>query len=244
MKPTFTKSLFWMSLAFAVASCALILLFSGCQNPKPLSSFERHFLNEETNYVPVLHVVTNVVPVYQTNMVTVLQTNQVGQTVLHTNEVVETVWHTNVVINTTTNEEYKVTPNGTATAITQVGGTVGNLFGAGGLVSTALAGVFGIWASIRSSRRYDTAAVLAQNVQQLRAFVQALPNGATYDTALTNFMQTHQADAGVLNQVLTLIQSEVKNSDAQFAAQSVIATINALSQTPPIATPPAAAVKV
>lgn len=229
-----------MKLAGLLVLSSLLLL-AGCQNPKPLTSLERKFFNEETNYVPVIHVVTNVVPLYTTNFVTVTQTNQIGQVVTHTNEVLNTVWQTNVATTYTTNEQYRVTPNGTATAITQVGGTVGNLFGAGGLVTTALAGLFGVWASIRSSRRYDTGAVLAQNVQQMRAFVQALPNGAAYDRALTNFMQAHQADAGVLNQVLTLIQNEVSNSDAQFAAQSVIATINSLSQTPPppiSATPP------
>jgi hypothetical protein len=220
---------------FSPLALLAVLLFSGCQTPP--TNFEKRFMNVETNYVPQVHWQTNTVPVYTTNLVTVLQTNIVAggppQVVTLTNEQRIVTFQTNVALVTVTNEQYRLTPNDTAKQIETIGGTVGNLFGVGGVVSTALAGIFGAWASFRSSRRYQTAATIAQNVQDIRSFIQKLPNGAAYDAALTKWIAAHQAEAGVTDQVLQLLQNEVSNQDAQYAAEQIRNTIAALQGSNP-----------
>lgn len=218
----------------AITGLLALLFFAGCQSPP--TNFEKRFLNVETNYVPQIKWQTNTVPIYTTNTVTVLQTNNVPggppQVVTLTNEQRIVTWFTNVAVVTVTNEYYKATPNDAAKAVENIGGTVGGLFGVGGLVSTAIAGIFGAWASFRSSRRYQTAATIAQNVQDIRAFIQKLPNGAAYDAALTKWIADHQAQAGVTDQVLALLEKEVNNQDAQFAADQIRNMIAALQGTP------------
>lgn len=226
-----------IKLSALLISVLGLLFFAGCQTPP--TKVEKRFFDVETNYVPALHWQTNTVPVYTTNLVTVLQTNIVAggppQVVTLTNEVRNVTWQTNVAQVTVTNEQYRLTPNDTAKQIETIGGTVGNLFGVGGIVSTALAGIFGAWASFRSSRRYQTAATIAQNVQDIRSFIQKLPNGAAYDAALTKWIAAHQAEAGVTDQVLQLLQNEVSNQDAQYAAEQIRNTLAALQGGTPLA---------
>ena len=208
MKSTFTKTLYWTSCALTAIALACVIVGCATSAAHPPTALDRAFMNVETNYVPVVHVVTNVVSV--------------------TNESHQVAWQTNFATVTVTNEEYRLTPNATAQTVQAIGGATGGLFGVGGIASTALAGLFSIWASMRSSKRYQTAAVVAQNVQTLRAFIQGLPNGAAYDAALTKWMASHQAEAGVTDQVLGLLENEVNNDTAQFAAQKVRDIIAAL----------------
>jgi hypothetical protein len=197
-----------MKLTFT-AILALLLL-SACQTPP--TKAEKRLFDVQTNLVTQVVFQTNTVPVF-------------------TNEQRIVTFQTNVVQLTVTNEQYRLTPNDTAKSIEQIGGTVGNLFGVGGIVSTALAGIFGIWARSRSSRNYQTSATLAQNVEDIRAFIKSLPDGMAYDTALTKWMADHQAEAGVTDQVLALLRDEVSNKDAQYAADQVRGTLAALRGT-------------
>ena len=91
-----------------------------------------------------------------------------------------------------------------------------------------------VWGWARSSKNYSTAANTAQVVETLREFIKQLPNGTKYDSTLTQFMTQHQAEAGVVNQVLTILQNEVSNPDAKQAAVELVTTINALASTPAI----------
>lgn len=111
----------------------------------------------------------------------------------------------------------------------------------GGLAGTALGALATLWAWIRSSKAGATNVTLAQSIETMREFLQALPNGAVYDSALTTWLQKHQNDTGTVTQVLSLLQNDVSNPDAKAAAQQVIAAINALN---PSALPPGTAVKV
>lgn len=166
----------------------------------PPTKIERRLFTIETNYVPIYTSVTNI-SATETNVVTV----------------------TNVV------EDVVYRPGPTAEAIKETGGAVGNLFGAGGLVSTALAGIFSAWAWVRSSKRQAMAINLAQTIETVRSFIRQLPSGETYDTALIQWMQAHQADAGVLQQVMTLLAREVSNPDARVAAEQIREAITALN---------------
>jgi hypothetical protein len=73
----------------------------------------------------------------------------------------------------------------------------------------------------------------------MREFVKQLPNGAVYDSALTQWLQQHQADTGTLTTVMNLLENTVSNPDATVAAQQIRAAIAALN---PSALPPAAKV--
>lgn len=191
----------------AIAIGTIIILLAGCAT-KPPTQFEQRMFNIETNIIPVLVVRTNVVIV----------TNLVGVT----------EFQTNIVTTVKTNESYVYKPGAGAQEIAQTGGAIGNFFGAGGVVSTGIMGLFSIWGYLRSKKNYVTAANLAQTVETVREFVKALPNGAAYDTALVQFMQTHQAESGVLNQVLALLQREVSNPDAKIAADHILKLLNSL----------------
>ena len=113
--------------------------------------------------------------------------------------------------------------------------------GYGGLAGTALGALAAVWGWVRSSKNGTTAVTLAQSVEAMREFVKALPNGATYDSALTTWLQSHQNDTGTVNQVLSLLENDVSNPDAKAAAQQVIAAINSLN---PSALPPGTSVKL
>jgi len=212
-----------------------IAALCGCSmTGKPPSGLSSTFMDVKTNYVPVLVVQTNVVPVttYQTNAVTVTVTNQQNIVEFHTNAVVVPVvaYETNRVLATNLLEAYTYTPNKTAQDVQQVGGLVGSLFGVGGLVSTGLALLFGAWARSRSSRLYDTSTSLAQTIETMRQFIQQLPNGTQYDTALVTWMQQHQAQTGVLAQVLQILKDDVDNPAAKLAAEQMMVALQRMSQ--------------
>jgi len=123
--------------------------------------------------------------------------------------------------------QYSATGQG-AQDIKGVAGTIGTLFGAGGVATTAVSGLLALWGYLRSSKNYATAANTAQLVETLRQFIKSLPNGTAYDSALTQFMTQHQNEAGVLAQVTQILASEVSNPDAKVAADSVITTLRQL----------------
>lgn len=222
--------------AFIVLTACLILV--GCAS-KPPSAFEQAHFNIVTN-PPVIAVVTNIVPVtlYKTNEVVQTVTNVLGVTEFKTNVVPISyqVLQTNVALVTNTPETYRLTPKPEAIQPYQdTAGAVGNLFGVGGIASTAVGIFFSLWGFLRSKKNYQTAADLAQIIQTVRNFVLQLPNGAAYDSALVAFMRQHQAEAGTINQVLSLITKEVSNPDAKEAADHIRAVITALN---PSALPP------
>jgi len=228
----------WLLLAAALTfGCGLVaMIFTSCAS-RPPTAFERRWFDVVTN-PPVVVVVTNTIPVtlYRTNQVELTVTNVQGVVEIQTNHIVIPIvsYQTNLVSITNEAESYVLTPGAGAAEIGQVGGAIGNLFGVGGIVTTALGGLFSLWGYIRSKKNYATAGNLAQTIETLRQFVRTLPNGGIYDNALVQWMQQHQAEAGVLNQVISLLEREVSNPDARIAAEHVAAAIRALQNpTPP-----------
>lgn len=215
-------------LFLSVSIVSLSLVIAGCaamgSNPTPPNKVESVLFNTTTNYVPV------VIPAYVTNQVTVTsyQTNVQGVAV--------TQYLTNIVPVTvpasiTNVPSYTETPKQSVTAGVQgAGGVLNVLFpGIGSIASNAVLALLGFYGYLRSSKLGNTAAVLAQNVQLARNILQSVPNGAALDNAFVTFIQNHQADEGVIQQVMATIAAEVNNSDAKVAAQQIAATVQALT---------------
>jgi hypothetical protein len=161
---------------------------------------ERWLFNIQTNYVPV------------TNMVVAV--NPDGSKV------------TNAIVSVA--PVYIPTKGQGETTVTEIGTEVGNVFGVGGLVTTAMGVLFGAWRWIRGNKAAQTADALAQNIEMIREFVKQLPNGTTYDNVLTSWLTQHQAEAGVLQQVIGILKTQVSNPEAKAAADQVTATIEGL----------------
>lgn len=208
----------------------------GCVSHPP-TALEQKYFNITTN-PPVISVTTNFIPV------TLYKTNEVVQTVTNLQNVVE--FRTNYVpvavatnvearlaVVTNQPETYNFAPGPGQQNIKDIGGLIGSFFGAGGIATTAIGALFSIWGLVRSKKNYGTAAQLAQTIETLRTFVQQLPNGPAYDTALVQWMQQHQAETGTINQIIGLLANEVSNPDAQVAAEHIRAAIAALGVTLP-----------
>lgn len=197
------------------------LLAEGCAafgpNPSPPTKFEQTIYDVKTNVVQQVVIRTNFVT--QIVPVAVFQTNSVG--VLLTNYVTVSQVVPQYVTITNTTETYLLTPKASTVADTQVAGSVSNLMvpGSGGLVAGILAGLFTMWGKLRSSKQ--TGSALAQNIETMREFLKTLPNGSKYDLVLTTFMQAHQAEAGVLNQVLDILNNTVSNAQAQGSVKEI-----------------------
>lgn len=215
---------------------AIAIILAACATRAP-SAFEVAHFNIVTN-PPVISITTNVIPVtlYKTNEVVQTVTNVQGVTEYRTNVVPVAVpgFQTNVAVVTNEPQSYHFTPKPEAIQpYKDAAGAAGNLFGVGGLASTAVGIFFSVWGFLRSRKNYSTAADLAQIIETMRSFVQQLPNGAAYDTALVSFMQAHQAESGVINQVIQLLTKEVSNPDAQVAADHIRQGLIALGVTLP-----------
>lgn len=225
------KTNFFYHLKRGVLGCAAsvaltVLLITGCgmlgANPKPPTKVEGYIFNTVTSTVPVI------VPSYITNQVVVTQTNVQGVTVFQTNVVPVTVPATT---NLAPAYADSLKP-GVAQGIGAASAVANTIFpGAGTVISIVGNGVLGLLTLLaygRSTKNANTAGVLAQNVQVARQLLQSLPNGAALDQQFTSFIQNHQADEGVLQQVIALVASKVSNSNAQTAAQQITLGLQAL----------------
>lgn len=219
MKAFLKKYRSWIYLALISAAIAVaVFLLSGCAT-KPPTAFEARLYDITTNRVPSIST--------QTNIVTL--TNVVGVP----------VFQTNVVLATNYSEAYVYKPGAGAQAAKETGTAIGDLFGVGGLVGTALGGLFSLYGYLRSKKSYATATSLVQGIETIREFVKQLPNGPTIDAQLTNWLTVHQAEQGVLDQVVALLQKETSNPNARVAAEHIRAVLASLNppvvagQTPP-----------
>lgn len=214
-----------------------LLLLAGCgifgSNPSAPSRVEQAIFTTVTN------TITQVVPVYQTNVIT--KTQIIPITVTNIENQVFTTSYTNVTqmtnvtsaLQTNTSLAYTLTPSDTTKATIQAAGTGINALapGVGTIASTAVTLLVGLWGYLRSTKLKDTSVALSQETETVGEFIKALPNGATYWKAVTDFLAAHQADANVAKTVTGLLANDVSNPDAKVAAQQVINAINALQGT-------------
>lgn len=210
-----------MKTPFVLASLGIVIFLAGCKlfgsNPAPPSAIEQKLFTTVTNVVPVTVVTTNTVT--QTNVVEL--TNITGAVVLQTNFVTLPL----IVTNTYFSTNQVMTPNDNSKAIAQTAGSLSNIAapGVGGIVTGAIGMLLSLWGGLRSSK--NTSIGLAQEVETVREFIKTLPNGTNYDNAITSFLQAHQVEAGVAQQVLKLLSNNVSNPEAVAAAKTISDTI-------------------
>lgn len=207
---------------------AVALVVTGCKmfgaNPAPPTKAEQKFFDITTNEVPKVVTQTNLVT--QTNIITL--TNQVGIPILQTNLITTT----NVVQATNVMESYQYTPKSAVVAtISGVGSaTAPFTAGWGTIITSALVGLYGLWAHLRSTKQTATSSALTQEIEAIRSFILTLPQGTKIDSAVTQFMQQHQVEAGVASQVLNLIKGYSSDSTVTGVASQLQDAINTLTK--------------
>jgi hypothetical protein len=212
----------------------------GSLTSSPPLPVEAKLFNIQTNLTPQVQMQTNVVTVRETNVVTVI--NPLTQVQYQTNQVTVQTVATNIV--TVTNEvpSYVFTPKAAVTNDAAIIGTVANGFlpGFGGLITTGITGLLGLWATLRTkSQGNQVAANLAQAIETARSVIKSLPNGATVGSQFDDFLVQHQTDANLLNEIAPLVDKYVNPDAAQGAATKIIQLVTTpLNAAPPVAAAP------
>lgn len=206
-------------LAIAIAGCAWF-----GKDPKPPTVFEQTIYDIATNLVPkvAFQTQTVLVPIE----VLVYKTNEVGVIVQHTNVVTIPTYELVTVTNQV--EAYTLTPKQSSKDDAAALGGISNMVvpGSGGLITGIGLALLAAWGRIRSSK--NTGAVLAQNIEGIREFVKSLPDGAKYDSAIVDFLQSHQLEQDVALQVIELLKRRVSNKEALNAAEEIKNGVEAL----------------
>lgn len=219
-----------VATAYAAIVVATMLFISGCslfgKAPSAPTAIERALYTLQTNYIAVVVPLTNTVT--QTNLVIVMATNVTGVVELH--QVTNVTQQVNVVTVTNVVPAVTLTTSPQTVATVQGVGTAINTFvpGVGGMVSTGLLALLSLWGYLRGNKQGNTANALAQEIETVRTFIKSLPNGTQMDTSITTFLQQHQLEAGVVQNVMDILQKQVSSPDAQVAAKEISATVAAL----------------
>ena len=247
-KATTVRRGFSLLLGLA-GTLALPWLFQGCASTRPPTGAENYFFTIQTNLTPRVMLQTNVVTVVQTNVVieTFTLTNQVGVPVLIyiTNLVPVAAYSTNVVTVTNLVAGYTLTPGANADVVAGITGALANLGlpGVGSLVTMGVLGLIAAWAGYRN-RQYagqntaleQASGVMAQNIATFMAVLRQTPQGQQLAPLLQNYLNTHQAEAGVLQAVAGLA-SQVDPLQAAGAAQQILLALGQLQGTGASAAP-------
>lgn len=219
--------------SFTLFTATIAILFSGCAGTP--TKFEQKIFDIQTNYVPVLVLKTNTVWQTNTEVKTITVTNTQGVIVPMTVTNTVTIPQYSLVTVTQQIPQYEYKPSAMAMSAQATAGTIGNLAapGVGGSIAT---GMFGLilagWSWLRSSRATKTAINSSQVIETMRELLKTMPNGKQYDAVLTQWMQQHQADAGVLSNVLDILENNVSNNDAKNVVQQLQSALTEL-QLPP-----------
>jgi hypothetical protein len=229
---------------------ALILL-SGCASTTP-TAFEQKVYAIETNYLPRVVIVTNVVE--KTNWATVVVTNkvdvvnQVPVMIPVTNLVLHYEYETNVVRETNLVPIYYYAgPSTNAVLATGIAQTIAAPFGWAGIVGTVLGGLLSAFAGYRNAQNKAlaadananaiqsaaTSAALAQIIETGRQFLQLTPQGAQLDTQWKNWMIQHQLETNTIQDVLKLLGGAVDYDSAKIVAAKLAEMIEERKPTTP-----------
>jgi hypothetical protein len=108
-------------------------------------------------------------------------------------------------------------------------GTITNaiLPGAGGLATEAVLGALALVGWFYSAKNKSTAGSLTQVIEVAREVLKKQTNGAQLDAAFVSWIQKHQTDAGVIQNVATLIANNVDSPAAQGVATQLQSLITA-----------------
>jgi hypothetical protein len=206
-------------LAIGIGLAALV--YAGCSSAP--TAFEKKFYNIDTLTNAVVVSTTN--NIFKTNVVTkdVFTTNVVNDithiTITPTRDVV-VLQDAIITYQTNLQVQYTYTANTNASTVSQVGGAIAAPFGLGGLVSTALTGLFGIWAAIRSRKKGQVAAGLTQGIEVFSEVLKTTPQGQELDTKAKTWLQNHQVQTSTDMEVLELLKL-VDNQEARDVAAKI-----------------------
>ena len=220
------KKLLWAG-ATATALCAALAATLVACSTAP-TALERKFFDIETNLVADVATATNVVPRYNTNISVMLVTNRTADgealVVPMTNATVEVTFVTNYTVASNVVESYMYVPNTNAAHLQGAVGRTAGLFGPlGELVGVLIGAGFGLWGYLRSSKAAKVAGVLAQVIETGRMVLQATPQGQALDEQWKRWMIQHQAEQGVIQDVVRLLGNVVDEPSAKEAADSLLA---------------------
>ncbi len=232
---------------------AALLLPIGCATgaDRAPTRLEQRLFNIETNWYPVVHVVTNTVTVTNT-VETVREVERVvaapaptGGGIIYTTNVynlTNTETHfatvTNVVTQTNDEPSYKYNTGATAKVITEAGGAVAAPWGVGGIVTTVLGGIFGVWGTMRSSKANKASETMGQIIETGRELMTTTPQGAILEERWKNWMIQHQAEAGVIQHIAKIVAENVDNEEARYVADRLAsAPLVPPASPPPIVVP-------
>lgn len=207
-KLKFGLSLILTASALALAGCANLGL-------KPPTKLESKLFDVQTNVVQNVTWSTNLVTV--TNTVTL--TNAAG--VVSSAPVITA---TPVVLQTTNFQtNYAFTPGQTAATASGVAGAAGGLFGWGGLASTAVAGLFSLYAGIRSKQSNQVAGALTQGIEVAKSVMAQVPGGGQkLVDSFTARLAKNQQTLGIAGDVAGLIDKYVDPETADAHATKVV----------------------
>ena len=133
------------------------------------------------------------------------------------------VFETNVTLVTNYEPAYTYTPNERARSLSAVAGSAAGLLGpVGELVALLCAGAFGVWAQLRTSKATKVSAVLAQVIETGRAVLRMSPQGQKVDEKWKAWMITHQAQQGVVEDVVKLLATVVDDKTAYETAAKLL----------------------
>jgi hypothetical protein len=187
--------------------CAVLL--TGCASTP--TRLEQKLFDVRTNQIPSVVLVTNIVPVYaQAGIDGRAQASPVS-------------WRTNITVTTNLVEAYTYTPKLSADQLASATSLLGPW---GQLLGVILGGVIGAYGLIRSSRATKTAGVLAQVIETGRQVLQATPQGQALDAQWKTWMIQHQAEQGVMSDVVKLLNQAVDEPSAKITAQDLLALMN------------------
>ena len=208
-----------LTLVALAGACLWIGGTTGCLAGGP-TTIERTFFLVTTNRVPEVATITVTEPVLtETNRILLdvdtgeLSTNRVTVTNLVTREVTVT----NLV------EQYDLTPNENSEAAKDAGAAIANLLapGSGPLAGLILGALPSLWALLRSRKNGKIAASAMQGIQVFREFLQQTDEGQAADRELTRWLQKHQVETGVANEVIDLLKTVVNDEDAKRVAEQI-----------------------
>lgn len=214
----------------AINLCAVAIVFTGCKlfgsSPSAPTPTEAKIFDITTNMAPQVVMRTNVVTT--TNVVNAPSPS--GAPMFSTNFVTAT----NIITLTNQVEQYQYTPKPVAVATTtELGSAVAPFTaGWGSIISGILVGAYGLWAHLRSTKQTATSSALTQEIEAIRTFILTLPQGTKIDSAVTQFMQQHQVEAGVASQVLALIKGYSSDPTVTGVAAQLQDVINTLTAPP------------
>jgi len=220
------KQVIWAG-ATATALCAALAATLVACSTAP-TALESKFFDIETNLVADVATAPHVVPRYSTNISEMLVTNRTADgealVVPMTNATVEVTFVTNHTVASNVVVSYTYKPNTNAAQLQAVGSRTAGLFGPfGELVGVLIGAGFGLWGYLRSSKAAKVAGVLAQVIETGRMVLQATPQGQALDEEWKRWMIQHQAEQGVIQDVVKLLGNVVDEPSAKQAAERLLA---------------------